>query len=121
MLVIGYGIEEDTQIPYWLLLNSWGNHWGERGFMRILRGGSKDGRGICGLASNPLQAMHGYVMDSHGNIITHQQTSSNNSNSTINDNNTQKISEQLYDRWLFYLQRCQQWFDDHWRVSSYFL
>lgn len=33
---IGWGSENGT--PYWLLVNSWGSHWGEQGLFRFLRG-----------------------------------------------------------------------------------
>ena len=36
MSVVGYGIENDTK--YWLVRNSWGNHWGEDGFFRVCKG-----------------------------------------------------------------------------------
>lgn len=34
--LIGWG--KDNGVPYWLLINSWGPEWGDKGTFKILRG-----------------------------------------------------------------------------------
>ena len=36
--IIGWGVDEGSKEPYWLIANSWGEDWGEDGFFRIRRG-----------------------------------------------------------------------------------
>jgi cathepsin L len=53
VIVVGYGESETHDgIKYWLVKNSWGIEWGEKGYMRLKRDiGSKEG--LCGIANNP--------------------------------------------------------------------
>ncbi|EGD81387.1 cathepsin Z [Salpingoeca rosetta] len=36
--VVGFGVDEQTDTPYWIGRNSWGTYWGETGWFRIVRG-----------------------------------------------------------------------------------
>jgi len=42
ILIVGYGVEGAT--PFWIVRNSWGVSWGEKGYFRII-----SGKGACGL------------------------------------------------------------------------
>jgi len=45
--LVGYGTESGTD--YWIVKNSWGESWGEKGFFRIQRG-----KNMCNIKSYPM-------------------------------------------------------------------
>ena len=51
VLIVGYGEESDTE--YWLVKNSWGETWGESGYVKIERSDATNDPGICGIAMQP--------------------------------------------------------------------
>ena len=44
VVLVGYGYDTTTKKEYWIVRNSWGASWGEKGYFRMLRG-----KGTCGI------------------------------------------------------------------------
>jgi len=48
VLAVGYGSDLETNEPYFVVKNSWGDSWGENGFIRLSRK-SKNDYGMCAI------------------------------------------------------------------------
>lgn len=41
--IVGWGVDENSGLPYWRVANSWSSEFGENGYFRILRGRDESG------------------------------------------------------------------------------
>lgn len=69
--IVGYGSAQDGT-KYWIVRNSWGSEWGEKGYIRMQRG-IEDKEGLCGiamLASYPVKTSSTNPKHSSSTTIT---------------------------------------------------
>ena len=52
VLVTGWGHDSKSGLDYWMVKNSWGTRWGDKGYIKLAA--QADGHGICGVQMEPL-------------------------------------------------------------------
>lgn len=55
LLAVGYGLDADTGLEYYLMKNNYGTDWGEDGYLKVAING--DGPGVCGVQTNSYYAV----------------------------------------------------------------
>ena len=71
VLIVGYGTDA-TGGDYWIVKNSWGATWGEKGYIRLQRGYSSwfNKKGMCGILSQPSYPTAAAAVD--GDAAVHE-------------------------------------------------
>lgn len=52
VLIVGYGHDLFYNMDYWIVKNSWGPEWGDKGYIKIQRN-IENSSGMCGIAMQP--------------------------------------------------------------------
>ena len=47
VVAVGFGEDGETKQKYWIIKNSWGESWGDKGYFKIQRGANMCGIAMC--------------------------------------------------------------------------
>jgi len=53
VLAVGYGHDSASNLDYYIVKNSWGTSWGDKGYIYFQKGGNMPKEGQCGILSGP--------------------------------------------------------------------
>ena len=54
VVIIGWGVDQESETPYWIVRNSYGPNWGMNGDFLVKRGGNDFGMEVENIAFEPL-------------------------------------------------------------------
>lgn len=49
VVAVGYGLDVATGLNYFLVRNSWGSSWGDKGYIKIAQSSTGTAPGYCGI------------------------------------------------------------------------
>lgn len=127
VLIVGYDHDDELNVDYWIMQNSWGKSWGEAGFIRILKT-SNSQPGICGFNLFSSVPYGGYLVNDNfanvynsynstnlKNISSPQHFNSSNSHDSSGLFNSFRDLMHIINR---YFADFMIWAKSNWRVSG---